>query len=98
MSNKCLSVFNPFSLQSGPKDLLQIRTQQIIWYAESRFRQVLLHMEAANVLKQKWMQKNLYSELVSRIFDKSSKTFVMKNIAAVHHVSNRVCHINWPGG
>jgi hypothetical protein len=71
MSNKCLSVFNPFSLQSGPKDPLQIHTQQIIWYAESRFRQVLLHMEAANLLKQKWMQKILYSELVSRIFDES---------------------------
>src|ERR1700723_3783387 len=76
MSNKCLSVFNPFSLQSGPEDPLQIWTQKIIWYAESRFRQVLLHMEVANVSNQKWMQKNLYSELVSRIFDESSKTFV----------------------
>jgi hypothetical protein len=68
MSNICLSVFNPFSLQSGPKGPLQMRTQQIVWYAESRFRQVLLHMEGASVSRQKWMQKILYCELVSRIF------------------------------
>lgn len=64
MANKTLSIFNPFSLQSGPKGPLQMRTQEIIWYAESRFRQVLLAIEEANVIKQRWMQKTLYSELV----------------------------------
>jgi len=64
MSNKSLAIFNPFSLQSGPKGPLQSRTQEIIWYAESRFRHVLLQIDRANFLKQQWMQKNLYFELV----------------------------------
>ena len=65
MSNKTLSIFNPFSLQSGPKGPLQMRVQEIIWYAESRFRRVLLELDQANFNKQRWMQKILYSELVS---------------------------------
>ena len=65
MSNKTLSIFNPFSLQSGPKGPLQMQVQEIIWYAESRFRRVLLELDQANFNKQRWMQKILYSELVS---------------------------------
>jgi len=65
MSNKTLSIFNPFSLQSGPKEPLQMRMQEIIWYVESGFRQVLLQVDQANFIKQQWMQKILYSELVS---------------------------------
>ena len=64
MANKTLSIFNPFSLQSGPKGPLQLHTQDIIWYAESQFWAVLLEIEEANVIKQRWMQKALYSELV----------------------------------
>ena len=64
MSNKTLSIFNPFSLQLGPKGPLQMHTQEIIWYAESRFHAVLLDINQANVIKQRWMQKTLYSELV----------------------------------
>jgi hypothetical protein len=65
MSNKTLVIFNPFSLQSGPKAPLQIRTQEIIWYAESRFRRILLEIDQANFIKQQWMQRILHSELVS---------------------------------
>ena len=64
MANKSLSIFNPFSLQSGPKGPLQMRVQDIIWYAESRFRRVLLEIDQANLIRQQWMQKILYSELV----------------------------------
>ena len=64
MSNKTLSIFNPFSLQLGLKGPLQMRTQEIIWYVESQFHAVLLEIDEANVIKQKWMQKTLYSELV----------------------------------
>lgn len=64
MSNNILSIFNPFSLQSGPKNQLQQQSQEVIWYAESRFRRALLVISEQNVLVQKWMQKFLYSELV----------------------------------
>ena len=64
MSNKTLAIFNPFSLQLGPKGPLQKRTQEIIWYVESRFRQILLAIKQASLIKQGWMQRILYSELV----------------------------------
>jgi hypothetical protein len=60
MSNNTLSIFNPFSLQSGPKGPLQQRMQEIAWYAESRFRRILLEISKANLLKQQWMQKLLH--------------------------------------
>ncbi|KAF8225766.1 hypothetical protein L208DRAFT_1305072 [Tricholoma matsutake] len=63
MSNKLLAIFNPFLLQSGPKGALQNQTQEVIWYAESRFWRVLLEIEQSNVIKQ-WMQKCLYNELM----------------------------------
>lgn len=70
MSNKTLSIYNPFSLQSGPKGPLQSRLQEIIWYAESRFRRVLLEIDQASVLKQRWLQKLLSAELVSSYLSK----------------------------
>jgi len=54
-----------FFLQLGPKGPLQMWTQEIIWYAESQFHQVLLQVDQMNFIKQQWMQKILYSELVS---------------------------------
>ncbi|KAF8226944.1 hypothetical protein L208DRAFT_1299313, partial [Tricholoma matsutake] len=64
MSNKSLAIFNPFSLQSGPKGALQNWTQEVIWYVESRFRWVLLEIKQSNLIKQQWMQKCLYNELM----------------------------------
>ncbi|KAF8224315.1 hypothetical protein L208DRAFT_1312106 [Tricholoma matsutake] len=64
MSNKSLAIFNPFLLQLGPKGALQNWTQEVIWYAESRFRWVLLEIKQSNLIKQQWMQKCLYNELM----------------------------------
>jgi len=64
MSNNTLAIYNPSSLQSGPKGPLQLRTQEIVWYAESRFRRVLVEIQQASLMRQEWMQKFLYSELV----------------------------------
>jgi hypothetical protein len=64
MSNKSLSVYSPFSLQSGPKVQLQRHAQEIIWYAESQFHRVLLEVDQANFVKQSWMQRILYAKVV----------------------------------
>ena len=64
MSNTSLSVYSPFSLQLGPKVQCQRHVQEIIWYAESRFHQVLLEVEHANFVKESWMQRILYAEVV----------------------------------
>jgi len=49
---KTFSIFNPFSWNLWLKGPLQMRTQEIIWYAESQFHQVLLQVNQANFIKQ----------------------------------------------
>ncbi|KAF8238553.1 hypothetical protein L208DRAFT_1241730 [Tricholoma matsutake] len=63
-----LSVYSHFSLQSGPKVQLQRCAQEIIWYAESQFRQVLLEVDQANFVKQSWTQRILYAKVMYVMF------------------------------
>ena len=59
-----LSLFHPFSLQVGSNEAVHYRTQQIVWYTESRFRQALIKISQADIQHQKWMQAYLQQELV----------------------------------
>ena len=64
MAPRMLSIFSPFSLQHGSNPQLHQRAQQIIWYAESRFRQALIKISQADHRRQAWMQSCLQEELV----------------------------------
>ncbi|KAF8955609.1 hypothetical protein BDZ97DRAFT_1764655 [Flammula alnicola] len=63
MSHNVLASFNPFSLQNGSKAKCHHRTQQIIWYGESRLRQALIVISKADAEAQAWMQHILREEL-----------------------------------
>ncbi|KAF8950436.1 hypothetical protein BDZ97DRAFT_1933983 [Flammula alnicola] len=63
MSHNVLASFNPFSLQNGSKEKCHHRTQQIIWYGESRLRQALIVISQADAEAQAWMQHILREEL-----------------------------------
>jgi hypothetical protein len=54
--------FNPFNLQHGPAIGSHARIQEIIFYAESRFRSIAFSLTTAGHL---WTQKLLQAELVS---------------------------------
>lgn len=59
-----LHVYDPFSGQHGSMETVHQMNQEIIFYAESRFRHILLQIVAANEEKRKWMQRALKAELV----------------------------------
>jgi len=62
-----IRLFKPFDAPSAARTSQQGRTQEIIHYGESRFRQALLKISVATRTAQAWMQKALQIELVSRI-------------------------------
>ena len=67
-STMSISVYNPFSLK---KDLefsaLRLQLQEIIYYAESRFRAILKDQESADMDWKGWIQKLLHRELVGAL-------------------------------
>jgi hypothetical protein len=69
MANRQIRLFNPFSLQLGADSDHHRQIQQVIWYAESRFRQALVIFHDAPDPKQRWMQSALREELVSHTFN-----------------------------
>jgi hypothetical protein len=66
MSYPQIRLFNPLSLQVGADGQQHRHIQNIIWYAESRFRQALLLCSEARDPLQRSMQTALWEELVSR--------------------------------
>jgi hypothetical protein len=64
MSTHMLRLFNPFTLQSGSNQLGHRMTQEVVYYAESRFRHILLYIDERNLADGKWIQVALRSELV----------------------------------
>ncbi|KAF8164789.1 hypothetical protein B0H34DRAFT_670799 [Crassisporium funariophilum] len=63
MADRQIRLFSVFSLQLGADAKLHSRLQEILWYAESRFRQALLVIHTAADRHQKWMQSALQDEL-----------------------------------
>ena len=57
-----LKIFDPFLLK--PHDILLDEIQELLYYAESRFRQALLALSRADVKNQKWMLHLLGNETV----------------------------------
>jgi hypothetical protein len=64
MTTPILRLFSYFSLQWGSEEVLHHRTQLIVWYAESRFRQALIKISQADIRRQKWLQIYLKEEVV----------------------------------
>jgi hypothetical protein len=60
-----IKLYNPFSIRT--QDIFLDQIQEIMYYAESRFRQALLAISRANVEKQDWMMDCLCNETVSLI-------------------------------
>ena len=65
MSGHTVQLFDPFNLQHGSNRDHHIKTQEVIYYAESRFRQALASISRADINMQSWMQKCLHQEVVS---------------------------------
>ncbi|KAF8157947.1 hypothetical protein B0H34DRAFT_858828 [Crassisporium funariophilum] len=63
MADRQIRLFSVFSLQLGADAKLHSRLQEILWYAESQFRQALLVIHTAADRHQKWMQSALQDEL-----------------------------------
>ena len=60
-------LFSPFTLYNGSNRFYHSKTQEVVWYAESRFRHVLNRISKANKKRQVWMQNYLREELVCPI-------------------------------
>jgi hypothetical protein len=69
MAVRPLSAFSPFSLQVGANATLHAQAQEVVWYAESRFRRALIDTSKAEAdpRRQTWLQKCLRAELVRGI-------------------------------
>jgi len=65
MSYRQIRLFNPLSLEFGADSDQHRHIQQIVWYAESRFRQALVVFHDARDPYQSWMQAALWKEVVS---------------------------------
>lgn len=69
MADRQIRLFNTFSLQLGANSYQHREIQQVIWYAESRFRQALVIFHDAPDPNQRWMQSALREELVGHTFN-----------------------------
>lgn len=64
MADRQIRLFSPFSLQLGADSTQHTKLQEVLWYAESRFRQALLVIHTISDRHQIWMQSALRDELV----------------------------------
>jgi hypothetical protein len=59
------TAFNPFSLKKSPEySAIVENSQEVVYYAESRFRSILQDLCNADNDRKKWTQKLLHRELV----------------------------------
>lgn len=59
------TVFNPFSMKkSSEYSAMGVKLQEVVYYAESRFRSMLQDLCNADNDRKKWTQQLLHRELV----------------------------------
>lgn len=68
MSSQTIQPFNALSPNHASDRQKHVSTQEIIYYGESRFRQILTCISKATADRQQWLQQRLHRELVSDLF------------------------------
>ena len=92
MSSLNLTVFNPFSGQ-GDVPELQSLAQELVYYAESRFRSILISYNQSPDKKRLAMAQFLGAEVVSIVLDVHQ---ILISTPGLCDVIRRVCRVHRP--
>jgi hypothetical protein len=90
-----LQLFSPFSFCSYPLPAEQRRHQLLIWCAESRFRAALIAINRDPPARQRWKQKWLKLECVSKSCRRRSEMLIV--LAALYYPHHWYGHGMWSG-